>query len=286
MFKIGEFSKLTRVTVKALRYYDAIGLLAPSAVDPLSGYRYYRAEQLPRLNRILALKDLGFSLEAIATLLDERTPTHVKARMFDDRRHAIERAIEQNTQHLKRLAALQADGQDIVCLQEHDVILRSVPSCSMATIRKRVPSLGEPVTELFERLEQHVAKFKARALASPLMILHDEEFRESDLEVETAVPITRPIGACDDIQIREVAGWPTMACIIYRGGYEQMGAVLQTLLTWSERHRMQIAGPLREVYLRFGANQEQYRLPPAFLTNRASDFVTEVQLPVSPGDSP
>jgi DNA-binding transcriptional MerR regulator len=66
MLKIGHFSKLSHVTVKALRLYDQLGLLKPSHVDHFTGYRYYLADQLPRLNRILAFKDLGFSLEQIA----------------------------------------------------------------------------------------------------------------------------------------------------------------------------------------------------------------------------
>jgi len=74
MFRIGEFSKLSQVTVKALRYYDEIGLLKPAKVDPFTGYRYYSADQLPRLNRILALKDLGLSLAQISRLLDGDLP--------------------------------------------------------------------------------------------------------------------------------------------------------------------------------------------------------------------
>jgi DNA-binding transcriptional MerR regulator len=71
MFKIGDFSKLSRVSIKALRLYDEMRLLKPIQVDQFTSYRYYCASQLPRLNRILAFKDLGFSLEQILKLLDE-----------------------------------------------------------------------------------------------------------------------------------------------------------------------------------------------------------------------
>ncbi len=70
MFKIGDFSRLTRVTVKALRHYDRLGLLKPDHIDATSGYRYYTAAQLPRLERLLALKELGFALEQVGRLLD------------------------------------------------------------------------------------------------------------------------------------------------------------------------------------------------------------------------
>ena len=72
MFMIGEFAQIGRVTGRLLRYYDQLGLLTPEHTDRSTGYRYYSARQLPRLNRILALKALGFSLDKIATLLDER----------------------------------------------------------------------------------------------------------------------------------------------------------------------------------------------------------------------
>jgi DNA-binding transcriptional MerR regulator len=75
MFKIGEFSRLSRVSVRMLRHYDQLGLLTPSQTDPFTGYRYYSAQQLPRLNRIIALRDLGFSLEQIAGMLDEELST-------------------------------------------------------------------------------------------------------------------------------------------------------------------------------------------------------------------
>jgi DNA-binding transcriptional MerR regulator len=71
MFKIGDFSKLSRVSVITLRYYDELGLLKPAQVDRFTGYRYYSLDQLPRLNHILALKDLGFSLEETARLLND-----------------------------------------------------------------------------------------------------------------------------------------------------------------------------------------------------------------------
>jgi len=74
VLKIGDFSKLAHVTVKTLRYYDELGLLKPVWSDRYSGYRFYSLEQLPRLNRILALKDLGFSLEQIRELLAEDLP--------------------------------------------------------------------------------------------------------------------------------------------------------------------------------------------------------------------
>ena len=75
MIRIGDFSKLSRISVKTLRYYDEMGLLKPVEVDPFTGYRLYEYSQLSTLNRILALKDLGFSLEEIGRHLDDGLST-------------------------------------------------------------------------------------------------------------------------------------------------------------------------------------------------------------------
>src|SRR5436309_15386266 len=90
MFKIGDFSRLTQVTVKALRHYDRLGLLAPEAIDPETGYRYYSGAQVPRLSRILALKDLGFSLEQVGTLLDaDLSPAQLRGMLLAKRAEVL-----------------------------------------------------------------------------------------------------------------------------------------------------------------------------------------------------
>ena len=92
MLRIGEFSKLSRVTVKALRWYAEVGLLVPSHIDEETSYRYYSVDQLPRLNRILALKALGFSLEQIASILDSTGPDEF-LRIMRGRRDELEEQI-------------------------------------------------------------------------------------------------------------------------------------------------------------------------------------------------
>lgn len=70
MLSIGEFAMHGGVSVRMLRHYDALGLLVPAAVDEWSGYRRYEPVQLARLNRVVTLKDLGFTLEQIGPILD------------------------------------------------------------------------------------------------------------------------------------------------------------------------------------------------------------------------
>src|SRR4030042_2882886 len=103
MLKIGDFSRLARVTVKALRYYDELGLLKPAKIDSFTGYRYYSADQLPRLHRIIALKDMGLSLEEIARLLqDDVSISHILD-LLHTKREAQQRRLEEESERLKRV---------------------------------------------------------------------------------------------------------------------------------------------------------------------------------------
>src|SRR5438132_750961 len=102
MLRIGDFSRLGRVTVKALRFYDEIGLLKPVHVDEWSNYRYYSADQLGRLNRILALKDLGIPLEEIGRLLESTVTSMDLRRMLESKQEEIRLRIEHEKELLNR----------------------------------------------------------------------------------------------------------------------------------------------------------------------------------------
>lgn len=278
MFRISDFSRFTCVSTKMLRHYDDIGLLKPAHVDPETGYRYYAADQLPRLNRIIALKYLGFSLEQIGKLLDERLTSEHIAGMLKLRRAEIEERLRDERLRLRQIEARlqQIEQEDQRPL--YDVIVRTVEPQLMATTRAVVPSLGMPITRIFDELEAFVERHRARAVAAPLMIFHDAEYRETDLDVEVAVPITHAVPKHERIQTREIAGG-LMACVVYTGDYDKTPEVLNALLMWLSVHDYRIAGPVREVYLRFGADNS-LRLPTAFLAEDPRSFVTELQLPV------
>lgn len=276
MFKIGDFSKFSRVTIKMLRHYDEIGLLKPAHVDPFTSYRYYTADQLPRLNRIIALKDLGFSLEQISTLLDDDLPTSEIHGMLKLKRAEIERRVQAE---LARLAQVEARIAQINV--PYEVVLRQIAPQMVATIREVVPGTGKAISRLFERVETHVAKHHARQTAPPLMIYHDPDYRENEIDVEVAVPVSAVIPGDEQVRVRELAGCSTMACVIHTGSYAVIQQAFNALFAWIDTHDYQITGASREVYLRFGADNEGYTVPDAYLTDNADEFVTELQIPVS-----
>jgi DNA-binding transcriptional MerR regulator len=286
VFRIGEFAALTRVSQRMLRHYDEIGLLRPDSVDSRTGYRGYSAAQLPRLNRIIALKELGFGLEEVARLLDANISVDEMRLLLERRREELEHRVRSDqdrlTQIANRLRAIERDER----FPLGDVVVRPVAAALMATLRTVVPSLGKPVEHLFDESEAYVARHHARSAASPVLLFHETPCSEG-FDVEVAIPLEHRIPSTTRISVRQIRGCDTMACVVYTGGYHQTEHAVRTLREWASALRWTPRGRVREVYLRFGAdNADALRLPPKFLADREADYVTEVQLPVAATSAP
>jgi DNA-binding transcriptional MerR regulator len=281
MFKISDFSRFTRVSVKMLRHYDELGLLKPVSIDSQSGYRYYSSDQLPRLNRIIALKDLGFRLEQIGKLLDENlSPDEIRG-MFRMRQAEIEQNLQLEQARLAQVEARLRFLEQEVGQPKYDVVLRDIAPQLVASIRQKVSDADREIEQMFDELEAYVSQFQARAANSPLTIYFDDEYFEKSADVEVAVPITQPIPANGRIAVRELPGIQTAACVVFTGEYKRADEALNTLMIWIETNGYRSTGLLREVYLRFGTDMpESLDLPSAFLTDKRELYVTEIQLPV------
>ncbi|NJM07870.1 MerR family transcriptional regulator [Candidatus Gracilibacteria bacterium] len=165
MYKISDFANLSRVSAKMLRHYATLGLLSPAHTDPLTGYRYYTAEQLPRLNRIVALKDLGFSLEQIGMLLDtDLSAARLHEALARRRSEVAQRIAEEQ----RRLAELDRRLDQLATAQAspHEVLLRPAPPIPVAAVRTVL--VGErALLELLADVEHTVTQQHARAARRP-----------------------------------------------------------------------------------------------------------------------
>lgn len=249
MFSIGEFARLGQVSVKKLRHYDSIGLLAPARVDPVTGYRYYTAGQLPAIGRIIALRDLGFGLAEIAAMTAGTDAAVVQAR-----ERQLRESIATSQIRLRRLSASQAwlaGGQA-------PVIVRTVPRLHVATRADRD----------FAELERHVAGHGIRADAPPMTLI--------GAEVLAAVPVRRGV---QGVVVRTLPAAAEMACSRYQGGYGGLPAAWQALFDWVRHGGAEPGGELREVYLSFSAEPD-LELRADYLTDSPASFVTELQVPM------
>lgn len=258
MYKIGDFSKLGQVSTRMLRHYDKLGLLTPSQTDDWTGYRYYTVDQLARLNRIIALKDLGFSLEQVAQLLDsgdELDARQLRA-MLTMRRAELAREIQHNQRTMAsieaRLRQIEQEGQP----SPYEIVVKPLAPQPVAGIRQTVPhveEMGYYCEALYRRLYALLHEQGVRPLQPEITLYHTEEYRETDLDVETAVAIAprhlEELPVHDALVLRELPGCDLAAALIYEGPFEEMVPAILELLKWVGIHRHRVAGPLRELHL-------------------------------------
>jgi DNA-binding transcriptional MerR regulator len=271
MFKIGEFSKLSKVSVKALRYYDELGLLVPASVDRLTSYRYYTADQLPRLNRILALKDLGLSLEEIRRLLREGLPASELRGMLRIKQAELERHLAEESARLGRVAARLRQIEEEDAMPTHEVIVKDLPALRVAAVRAIIPTFSAQ-GPLWDELGAYLGQRGLKPTAACLTIYHDEEYREQDVDAEVCEPVDAPLGDGGRVKVYDLPAC-TVAATVHHGSYDGLNAAYGALMSWIGANGYRIAGPNREIYLR---NLADHGVGP-------EDLVTEVQFPVVKG---
>ncbi len=270
MFKIGEFSRLCWVPVKTLRYYDELGLLKPVEVDRFTGYRYYSASQLPRLNRILVLKDLGLTLEQIRLILDSDLSAEELRGMLRRRQAELRQQIEEGQAMLERvksrLEQIDLEGR----MTALDVVIKKVPSFWVAAVRGVIPSYPEQ-GELWNTLESALQEQGIRPNGPCFVIYLDEEYREQKIELEVCEPVSAPATLKAPAHIYELPGVEDMASLMHHGPFNTLSNTYTELMAWLEQNGYQIVGPGREIYVHTGAGPVQQDDP---------SYITEIQFPV------
>lgn len=270
MFKIGDFSKLSRVPVKTLRYYDEIGLLKPVGVDRFTRYRYYSVEQLPVLYRILGLKELGFSLEQIARLLEGELSPEQLRRMLEKRCMEVEQGINQQRAQLQRLETRLKEIEQEGKMPDYEVILKRVESQWVASVRGVIPSYDEsgPVFEqLFNELFAYVSSREVRSLGCSLAVYHDKPNGGEVIEIEAAVELSQPIQGNNRVRVYCMPASDTVASLMHHGPFQSIGKAYQAILGWVQANDYRVVGPARERYLSFSRDDP-------------SKNITEIQIPV------
>ncbi len=253
VYRIGEFSKICRVSVSALRYYGDLGLLPPDTVDPETGYRYYSVSQLPRLNRILALKDLGLSLDEIAAILNEELSATELRGMLRLKKSEISQTVTKDQERLSRvehrLRLIEGEGT----MPDNEVVLRELNSQWVLSLRESMPGfqeIGILIGDGFSALIPAGIMPSAPAFT----VYHDPEFKTVDVDVEVAFPVEGPVedapntpGGRSFLQRKVARG--KAAVLIHEGPYDTIGNSYELIGRWMSENELHIAGSVREAYL-------------------------------------
>jgi DNA-binding transcriptional MerR regulator/effector-binding domain-containing protein len=255
MFRIGEFSQIARVSGRLLRYYDSIGLLTPQHTDEATGYRYYSADQLPRLNRILALKHLGLSLDEIARLIDDKVPVEEIRRLLAAKRDELQHELREGALRLRHIESRLAQLEDAGTLADYDIVLKSAPAQPYLSVRASFPGMEQAVAMLRE-VTRAIARGVPPQHRENLVVLAYSDFEEeSELDLEMGVALTRDIRKRVDVpgrgamEMRELPSAERLATVVRSGTDYRSHQALAALGTWMEANRYRIAGPCREVFL-------------------------------------
>ncbi len=275
MFRIGDFSRIARVSCRLLRYYDELGLLKPAQLERDSGYRYYSASQLPRLNRILVLKELGLSLEDIARVLDTDLTAAELRGMLMVRRSDAQRALTEEMERLRhiesRIAQIDTEGE----LSVDDVIMRSEPAQQILSVRRVVPSFAA-ARDLIREVSESARGLKAKGQLGRLTaIAHAQEFELDRIDVEMGFIVAGNVREAirltngEPLTVRELPGVERMATCVRIGLPERAHLITGKIGLFMEANGYALAGPGREVFLQ----------PPRL--DRMEESVVEMQFPVA-----
>jgi DNA-binding transcriptional MerR regulator len=273
MFTTGEFSRLAQVSKRLLRYYDQIGLLRPAHTDPLTGHRFYHAEQLPTLNRILALKDLGLSLDQIRRMLSDQVSTDEMQGMLLLRKAEIEQQLQSELQRIRNIEARLQSIRDAESHSALNVVVKRIPSQPVLSVRAEVESL-EAGMAICEQVMNALPD--SRPYGWLFAILYSDGIDDGPLDVEVGrilqVDSHAPVALRDGLQLRERVLPPvqTMATYVVEGWTESIVTGYSAIATWAEINGYRLAGAPREIAL---------QLP---TTMGGDDGVAEIQFPVEP----
>ncbi|OAB47324.1 MerR family transcriptional regulator [Paenibacillus antarcticus] len=268
MFRIGDFSKLSRISIRMLRHYHDVGLLIPDHTDDFTGYRYYHAAQLMVANRIQVLKGMGFGIPTIGQML-KAYDDEESLRKYLVIQHAQMKEEEEVLQ--KKLALLQNTilrlGKDCGNMN-YDVILKEIPQRYVASLRDVIPAYDQE-GELWSRLEKEVGD--SLQFANPcysIAVFHDEGYKDSDVDIEIQLSVTGSYKDTEHVRFKKVAPI-TVASAMLTGSYALLSEVNVSLANWISDHNYESDGSMFNIY-HVGPSMEQ----------NPNNWVTEVCYPV------
>ena len=268
MYKIGLFSKINKITVKTLRHYDDIGLLKPVYVDDATGYRYYSSNQLPQIHKIIALRQMGFSLEDIICITVNGEKEKI---FFEKRKNELKDLINEQNQQLKRIEnyinELKGGGT-----MKYEVVIKELPEVIVASMRQVIPDYNA----LYDLCPNVMGKEMKRlecVCSTPAYcfnIYHDKEYKETDIDVEICEAVTELKEDTKILKFKRLERVQSAACVYVKGDYSNLAEAYGELIKWIENNGYEITGNARESFIDGIWNKEN-----------PEEWLTEIQFPIS-----
>ncbi|MHA4947718.1 MerR family transcriptional regulator [Micromonospora sp. SD19] len=259
MFTIGDFARFGRVSVRMLRHYDSIGLLRPASVDPHSGYRFYRADQLRRLNRVIALKELGLTLEQVRAIVDDAVDVAELRGMLRLRRSQLAEQLAADTARLAaveaRLRMIESEGR----MTTQDVVLKEIAPVRVAELTAVAASyqgedIGPVIQPLYPELFRRLSAAGVNPSGPAVAWYEPADAGGDAVVVHAGVLVDAEPAAAPDVTVRDLPALRSASTIIHHGAMADVEPSMQALARWIEENGYRTDGFAREVYLDYCAD--------------------------------
>ncbi len=266
MYRIGMFSKLGRVTVKTLHHYDEVGLLVPAHVDEVNGYRYYATSQLHRLNQIVALRQMGFSIPEIVAIIDEQGIEGI----LNQRKAELTTEMQNVTTQLSRLENYikeQKEGHKM----NYQAVMKEIPAYTVFAAKYTIPNyaaLNEIMPALAEKVGKVNPGLKCVEPDYCFNVYLDGEYRETDINVEICQAVVKRGVDGEGFEFKDITA-VTVVSVLHRGSYDKLSEAYAYAIQWVEQNGYQIADNIRESYIDGIWNKDN-----------VADWLTEIQVPI------
>lgn len=268
MFRIGEFSKLSKTTIKALRYYDTEGLLQPEEIDPFTGYRMYTTKQLVELQRIQELRQIGLSIQELKQIIIEGSPVED---ILEQRRAKVIAEIAYGQEQLSRIEFMLMNQREDV-MMNYQATIKKIPEVIVYSTKRKVAS----VMDYFEIIPPIGAKVMAKypdlkgTTPEYCFIKYlDGEYRDKDFNIEFCEAVDKLKDDFEDITFKKIEA-TTVVSTFHKGPYTTTSKAYAFLMKWIEENQYKAIDVPRESYIDGIWNKES-----------EEEWLTEIQIPIS-----
>ncbi len=268
MFRIGEFSKLTQVSIRMLRYYDEAGLLKPATIDKFTNYRLYSIEQIPVLNQIIFLRDLGFHVSEIAAALKHWDDEFIITQL-EHKRLEIEDTIRAEQDKLSKIELAKRDIRQEKLEIHYNVSIKSIPSYQVFSLRRIIHNYYAE-GQLWQEMSAFAGEKNIPISNNTFTIYHDTDYRETDVDLEICAPVARMGKDMGGFFYRHTEPVPIMACTMVSGPFENIAGAYLAFASWLQTHsQYKMSGQNRQIVHRGPWNEKS-----------PDKYLTEIQIPL------
>lgn len=267
VFKIGDFSKLTRVSVRMLRYYDEVELFKPAKIDDFTGYRYYSAKQISDINLIVSLRDMGFNVFDIALLMKENSEEKLED-ILKAKGEEIKNNIRAEKMRFEKINSAIKNMKKERVNMSYNVTLKSLPSYKVISLRDKIPTY-DAEGMLWQRLGEYTETKNISCSDVTYATYYDEDNRDGEVDVEVAMGVDNLMRDENGFVFKETEPVEQAASILVPGEYSNIATAYNFLGNWIEENGYSMVGNPRQVAIRGPWNERN-----------TEDYLNEIQIPV------